>query len=259
MDLKPECLTSEVPVVPASPSIYEAARQLADKFCLPIAEKTTATSYLKLTDTGLALWDKRFKPIQIDFINGKLGYRRQHGGGRNQALGRAIGLKKGAKPFVIDATAGLGKDAFVLTCLGCQVAMLERSPVLSALLYIGLQQAQQHTEIGKLVTTSLQLIHTSAQRWLSQLTLPQFPDVIYLDPMYPLRRKSALVKKEMQVLKEMVGSDEDAPDLLQVALQKAKKRVVVERPKHASYLGEVVPSTHIHSQNTRYDIYLLGL
>ena len=242
-----------IPIIPASLADYAVASELASKFNLPFETQTLATTYLKVTKTKLALYDARFNPIVVDFINGKLGYRRQHGGGRDQALGRALSLKKGATPFVIDATAGLGKDAFVLTCLGCHVTMLERSPILSALLHMGLQQARQHSDTSQLLQ-NLHFVHTSAHIWLTQQR--QQPDVIYLDPMYPPRHKSALVKKEMQLLKDIIGRDEDAPELLKVALEVATKRVVVKRPKQADYLGNMPPTTQIHSKNTRYDIYL---
>ena len=74
------------------------------------------------------------KPLSIDFLSNKANYRRQHGGGHKQLIAKAVGIKPHKNLHIIDATAGLGEDAFVLACLGCQMTLLERSPYLAALL-----------------------------------------------------------------------------------------------------------------------------
>ncbi|MEN8215361.1 MAG: class I SAM-dependent methyltransferase [Pseudomonadota bacterium] len=207
--------------------------------------------FLCLTTERLELRDMttRMGPVYVDFVGGALGYRRRYGGGRKQPLAKAIGLKDGTT--VLDATAGLGRDAFILAHLGCHVQMIERSPVVAALLYNGLQRAEQDAKIGTLIKERLQLIHHDAQDWLLQLS--EQPDVIYLDPMYPHRKKSALVKKEMRLFRAIVGDDLDAPALLKVALACARRRVVVKRPKWAPSLEK--PSFYIESENTRFDVY----
>lgn len=192
--------------------------------------------------------------VFVDFVNGPMGYRRTHDPGRQQPLGRAVGLKPKATLTVVDVTAGLGRDAFVLAWLGCQVHMLERSPLIAALLHDGLQRAYQHPVIGHWVKQRLHFISADALQWLKTTT--QYPDVIYLDPMYPPRPKSALVKKEMQVLQTLVGEDSDAPDLLRMALTCARHRVVVKRPQFASALGNLAPTFCIESKTTRFDVYL---
>lgn len=244
-------------IVPATLALHSLAIELATQFQLTVVSHPTEDLFLSLTSNGLALCDQRhiYKPIYVDFVYGTLNYRRLHGGGRKQALGRAIGLKPGINPTVIDATAGLGKDAFILSWLGCQVQMIERCSAIAALLHNGLQRAIQDKEIGTWISQRLQLIHSDTRHWLSQLT--EKPDVIYLDPMYPHRQKSALVKKEMRIFREIVGDDEDADELLHLALQQAKKRVVVKRPKTALPLIEK-PTLQIQSENTRYDVYLIG-
>jgi 16S rRNA (guanine1516-N2)-methyltransferase len=199
--------------------------------------------------------------VTIDFSGGKSGHRRQFGGGRGQPLAKAIGLKGGANPTVIDATAGLGKDAFVLACLGAQVMLIERSPILAALLEDGLGRASHDTELKTIVTDRMNLIATDAIEWLTNLPTEQHPDVIYMDPMYPHRNKSALVKKEMRVLRELIGDDEDASQLLHVALTWVKQRVTVKRPRTAPILGGSIlnnrkPNSTVESKNTRYDIYV---
>lgn len=204
---------------------------------------------------GLAGTEDDFKSnVHIDFVHGKLAHRRQFGGGRGQALTKAIGMKHGINPTVVDATAGLGRDAFILASLGAQVTMVERSPILAALLEDGLQRLANESELSD--CAQLQLVHANAIEWLQQQSKKNIrPEVVYLDPMYPHRSKSALVKKEMRVLRALVGDDDDAGLLLQAARQCATKRVVVKRPKGAPQVGNGKPSGNVQSKNTRYDIY----
>ena len=199
--------------------------------------------------------------ITIDFCGGKTQHRRHFGGGRGQPLAKAIGLKGGVNPTVVDATAGLGKDAFVIANLGAQVMLIERSPILAALLEDGLGRASHNPELKTIVTDCMNLVTADAIEWLTNLPTEQYPDVVYMDPMYPHRNKSALVKKEMRVLRELVGEDEDASQLLHVALTCAKRRVTVKRPRTApilsgSILNNRKPNSTVESKNTRYDIYV---
>jgi len=217
--------------------------------------------FLKLTPERLELHftGEKLQPIYVDFVKGRLGYRRYHGGGRKQPLGRAVGLTPGKELTIFDITAGLGRDAFVLACLGCQVLMIERSPLLVSLLQDGLQRLQQYeiTLAKQALTERLNLYYGDAQQILLNLSMNNYPQVIYLDPMYPPRQKSALVKKEMRILRQLVGDDLDAPALLKLALNRVQQRVVVKRPQSAPFLAEITPTFSISSENTRYDIYLV--
>ncbi len=249
--------------VTADPSVHPAqAAALAAGLDLPLVvpPHPVVTPYL------LALMPDRLElrelgpgapgPVYVDFVAGAVAHRRLFGGGRGQPLARAIGLKRGATPTVIDATAGLGRDAFVLACLGCTVHLLERSPIIAALLRDGLERAVLDAVIGALVAERMQLQVADAQRYLRQLDPDQHPDVVYLDPMYPHRRKSALVGKEMRLLRQLVGDDEDASELLAAALCCARQRVVVKRPRLAPNLEGPPPTLAITAPNTRFDVYL---
>lgn len=196
----------------------------------------------------------KLAPLCVDFLSDRLHYRRQFGGGRQQPLARALGLKKAAQPRVVDATAGLGRDAFIMASLGCEVRMLERNRIIHALLEDGWRRLAL---VDRPLADRLQLYLTDSCQWLKQNDQPV--DVVYLDPMYPHRSKSALVKKEMRVLRSLVGDDQDVPLLLQTALSHARNRVVVKRPKTAPPLPGLQPSHCITSRNTRYDIYLTAL
>nr|WP_040890833.1 class I SAM-dependent methyltransferase [Vibrio ezurae] len=202
--------------------------------------------------------------ICVDFATGAVAHRRKFGGGKGQAIAKAAGLNKGAMPTVLDATAGLGRDAFVLASLGCKVQMIERNPVVAALLDDGLTRAQQDPDIGEWMIERMSLLHASSLDALSLLAQDnefQRPDVIYLDPMYPHpenKKKSALVKKEMRVFQTLVGADQDADGLLAPALKLASKRVVVKRPDYAPWLDQVKPSMAIETKKNRFDVYVIS-
>lgn len=176
---------------------------------------------LVLTPEHLEL-RKRDEPklggIFVDFVGGAMAHRRKFGGGRGEAVAKAVGIKGDYLPDVVDATAGLGRDAFVLASVGCRVRMLERNPVVAALLDDGLARGYADAEIGGWLQERLQLIHASSLTALTDIT-PR-PQVVYLDPMFPHKQKSALVKKEMRVFQSLVGPDLDADGLLEPAFCK---------------------------------------
>lgn len=192
--------------------------------------------------------------IFVDFIHGTLAHRRKFGGGRGEAIAKAVGIKKGELPSIIDATAGLGRDAFVLAALGCPVRLVERHPVVWLLLQDGLQRAYLDEELGEFLKQHLQLLSVHHINELDPST--DSADVVYLDPMFPHKQKSALVKKEMRVFQHLVGADLDADELLNPALNLAKSRVVVKRPDYAPYINEQKPTVSRDTKNHRFDIYV---
>nr|WP_024966451.1 16S rRNA (guanine(1516)-N(2))-methyltransferase RsmJ [Pantoea sp. IMH] len=221
-----------------------------------LAHDPDAAMALVMTGERLEL-RKRNEPklggIFVDFVEGAMAHRRRFGGGRGEAVAKAVGIKGGYLPAVVDATAGLGRDAFVLASLGCRVQMFERHPVVAALLEDGLQRGYQNAEIGGWLRERLTLIHASSLEGLSSLA--EKPDVVYLDPMYPHRQKSALVKKEMRVFQTLVGADEDADGLLEPARRLAKKRIVVKRPDYAPPLAGIATQSAVVTKSHRFDIY----
>lgn len=130
--------------------------------------------------------------------------------------------------------------------------MMERMPIVAALLEDGLERAKLSTEIND-ITDRMSLISSSL---IADIALAQQPDVIYLDPMYPHREKSAAVKKEMRVFQSLVGEDLDADNLLAPAIALAKYRVVVKRPSYAPPLAGKAPSTSINMKKNRFDVYV---
>lgn len=236
----------------------KAAHALAQRLQLPLTTEIADAPFLLRFHSGrLELQEVgpgKPGPLFVDFAEGKAEYRRLHGGGRSQPLARAVGLKKNRCPLVLDATAGLGRDAFVLASLGCTVSMLERSAILHALLEDGLTRAKKDASIHEIMAR-MTLRHADALRMQCG---DEIPDVIYLDPMYPHRNKSSLVKKEMLLTRMLVGADEDADSLLDWAFSCRPGRVVVKRPKGAPFLGNKKPPLSIKNKNSRFDVYFPG-
>ncbi|WP_265583952.1 class I SAM-dependent methyltransferase [Chitinimonas koreensis] len=195
--------------------------------------------------------------MRVDFAGGAAEWRRKHGGGRGQGVARACGLKGGATPRVLDATAGLGRDAFVLAALGCEVDLIERSPLAAALLEDGLARAALDAEVAA-IAARMRLYRGGAAELLANWPGAR-PEVIYLDPMFPdTRRKSALSKKEMQAFQAVVGADLDADALLAPARALALERVAVKRPRHAPLLAGLTPAYSLEGDSVRFDVYLPG-
>ncbi|MEW5837259.1 MAG: class I SAM-dependent methyltransferase [Pseudomonadota bacterium] len=203
---------------------------------------------------GLALRDcaaPRDEPLRVDFHAGALGFRQRAGFRRDELLARAVGVKGQTLPRVLDATAGLGRDALVLASLGCETTLCERHPVVHALLTDGLSRA------GELAATArMQLCAEDAMAHLLDPASVGRYEAITLDPMFPERSKSALVKKPMRMFHALVGADEDADELLALALARATRRVVVKRPLHAACLAGRKPALDFRGKAVRFDVYL---
>jgi 16S rRNA (guanine1516-N2)-methyltransferase len=232
-------------VVSADSSMDQAAKNLATYFqSLPLPQGSDRNCHfiLEIGRYGLSLQDQsqpKVRPLRLNSV----GMRRRFSG--RDLLARSIGRRCRS---VVDATAGFGHDAFHLFHLGKRVIAIERSPVVAVMLA---------DAIDRLVplerSDSLQLISDDARRWFAQCDPP---DVIYLDPMFPDRQgRSALAGKELQILRVLVGDDEDAGDLFHVARSVALQRVVVKRPTWAGPL-ESVPDLEYRGRAIRYDVYL---
>ncbi|MCK5902084.1 MAG: class I SAM-dependent methyltransferase [Cocleimonas sp.] len=213
---------------------------------------------LYLNHHHLALYHynkKKPELITIDFLEGKMRHRRLYGGGKGQDLAKAIGIKKNPNVTVLDLTAGLGRDAFVLASLNCNVTLLERNPIIYHLLNNGLSRAlASDDETVRAICKRMRLFNQNAIDYLTPDI--EKPDVIYLDPMFPRRKKSAKVKKEMLFFHDIVGNDPDSHHVLSHVLPYANKRIVVKRPRLSDPLGDFPPDFCITGKSTRYDIYL---
>jgi 16S rRNA (guanine1516-N2)-methyltransferase len=223
---------------------------------LGLQEQADADFALQLGAEGLQfveLGPQAPGAVRVDFVEGAVAHRRLFGGGTGQMIAKAVGVQPGVRPQVLDATAGLGRDAFVLASLGCSMTLIERQPLIAALLEDGLARARQSAEVAP-IAAQMRLLQGNAIELLSAWT-DEAPQVIYLDPMFPHRDKSALVKKEMRLFRPLVGDDLDAPALLAAALALASHRVVVKRPRKAPCIDGAKPSYVLEGKSSRYDIY----
>lgn len=207
------------------------------------------------------LRDFEGRTLQIDFENNKGDYHRRILKGKSELLAKAIGVGKGHKQ-VLDLTCGLGIDAFFLLKMDCEVLSLERSPILFFLL------TQGHKLLHSELRDRWEIIHTDACTLLKlQLTELEKSgqlrfNSIYYDPMYPHKSKSALPRQEMVVFRNIVGADEDAGQVMSLALDLRKAaqkknrplRIIVKRPIDASPLAPF-PTHQFQGKSVRFDLY----
>ncbi len=232
----------------------DTARGIAEQFGFTlIRDSGDQQRYLLLNESGLSIYldGLHYRP---DLVGGRAGFRRAHGGGSKEPVARACGVKPMQRPSILDGTAGWLRDALVLAAVGCEVTALERHPVVFALMQNALWRARQQPQTAAIVS-HLHYYHGDTETRLRQLSAAPEHDVIYLDPMFPPREKSALVKKEMQVLQALAETDL-GDGLLPLALTAAKKRVVVKRPDYAPPLADIKPDHVVESGGNRFDIYV---
>ncbi len=233
--------------------VKTGAEELARELALPFVTTAEADFDLLLVVTSAHLElhdnrDPRVGPVCVDFSHLDL---RPYSPNlsRRQPLARALGKKA---QTVVDATAGYGQDALLFALMGYRTTAIERSPVIMALARDGLRRLTARSSIT--LDKRLRLIEGDGRVLLPSITPP--PEVIYLDPMFPpKRKKSAAVKKEMRLLRALVGDDPDAHELLEISRRVALDRVVVKRPDDAPPLAPD-PSMSLAGKLVRYDVYL---
>jgi 16S rRNA (guanine1516-N2)-methyltransferase len=228
---------------PHDETLQVEALRLAAELHLSLDQQ--ALPRLQLTSDKLVLLAANFSPLFVDFSPSAWRSRRE--AGKTQGLVRACKPQKGLR--ILDATAGWGNDAAILASFGADVLMIERQPVIAALLEDGLRRMRLEPSAA----LALSLVKQDTKEYLKQLTPEDYPDVIYIDPMHPVRKKSALVKKEMQVLQQAIGADDDASDLLALALTRVRHKVVVKWPQRLACLGK--PNQSFGGKTVRFDVY----
>jgi len=218
------------------------ARELQIPFIAPGAE-SDAPLLLVQTSSHLELHDRRRnETVRVQIKRTDMATRRVN---RRDPLARALGRAD----VVIDATAGLGGDTLLMLCLGYGVIAFERNAVVAALLHDGVRRG---IDDGLIDAARVHVVNADARMRLPELAPP--PEVIYLDPMFPpKRKKSAAVRKELRLLRELTGADDDAGELLAVSRQCAR-RVVVKRPIDAPALAPDFTASY-RGRLVRYDAY----
>jgi 16S rRNA (guanine1516-N2)-methyltransferase len=179
--------------------------------------------------------------------------KRRVSAGKKQLLARAVGLPKHPGLALLDATAGLGRDGFTLAALGARVTLAERNPTVAALLRDAHARALADPDAAE-AAARIEIVEADGRTLCPPGGEARF-DVVYADPMYPERGKTALAGKEMQLLRELTGGDPDADGLQDL---NARRRVVVKRPVKAPPLAGHPPSLALAGTQARFDIYLSG-
>lgn len=209
--------------------------------------------YLKVSRDGLSLMRDGME-LRPDFA--EMLPRIKQGALQREMLVKAARVKGVEAPRAVDATAGLGEDSLLLAAAGFTVTLCEADPVIAALLEDALARASAHEVLGSIV----ERMHLVAGD--SRITLARAgastgaqPDVVYLDPMFPGRTKSAAVKKKFQLIHGLERPTEplDEESLLQAALAAHPRKVVIKRPVKGPYLAGVKPSHAIAGKAVRYD------
>ncbi len=232
-------------------------QQLAQHLRVPLYQAVTEiaqeTFFLTWRDGCLKLLDTELLKkggLTVD-IEPRPGEQRSWPAPKEGALAHAIGRKT---KTVLDATTGWGQDSLHIFRMGYDVQCIERSPIMLELLSDAFKRLSQQPWVQNLALTPPALLAGNAIDLLANL--PQAPDCIYLDPMFPpKRKKSALAKKALLVLRELLGDDEDKNLLFTTALNATAKKVVVKSPDYAEPLGGK-PSESFHGKLCRYDVYL---
>ena len=173
-------------------------------------------------------------------------------------LVKASRLKNpGEDPVAIDATAGMGEDSLLLAAAGYRVYLYEINPVIAALLRDSLQRASLVSELKEPVSR----MHVREGNSIGALSGPDWkthpPDLVLLDPMFPERKKSGLIKKKFQLLQKLERPCSDEEELLMAAWQAKPRRIVVKRPLKGPYLAGRKPDYSMPGKAIRYDCYIL--
>lgn len=171
-----------------------------------------------------------------------------------ELLVRAARVRGVERPSAVDATAGLGEDSLLLAASGFSVTMFERDPVIAALLRDALERAAADPALAEVVAR-MELVEGDSVAALR--SLPEPPDVVFLDPMFPERTKSAAVKKKFQLLHRLEAPCDDEAELLDAALAAGPRKVVIKRPPKGPWLAGAKPSHSLSGKAVRYDVIVV--
>jgi 16S rRNA (guanine1516-N2)-methyltransferase len=207
------------------------------------------------------LENPKLSPLSVDFLSGTLKQRFKTGTSKNEPLAKALGLRGFEHPpTILDSTAGLGTDAFIMSGMGCRVRSIEKSPVIFELLQDGLARLRAGVWAEPWISTAARLKFEKgdALEIMRKLDQRSRTDIVYLDPMFPeeTHSKSALPKRTMQIFRRLLGSEDDEKALLEAALRAAKARVVVKRPPHAPPIAGS-PTHQVEGKSARFDVYVV--
>ena len=228
------------------------AQALSRKLGIPFFDEKTQKRFFLCVDERLSLEvndGEKAGSLSIDYSSGAINFRRLSG---KQLLLKAVG---GSGKNVLDSTAGLGRDAFILASFGCKVRAIEKSPIIGELVLDALARCQSDERLKK-ISGRLEFFVGESLGFIKTLAVNSF-DTLYIDPMYPEKKKTALPKKEMIVLQKFFGTEPEEVNLQEIFEEGAKKfrRIVVKRPIKGP---ELFPGVKVkfRGSTTRFDVYV---
>lgn len=213
-------------------------------------------------DDEVLFWqDEAKQKLNVDFASPKQLWRFSKLNKAQEPLLRAFKWKNGEMQSLWDLTAGLGRDGGLLAYSGFNVMLFERNPTLQILLSESIHALKN--ELPEMAER-IALNRVNSIEYLAMALADSsihLPNNCYLDPMYPHRKKSALVKLDLRMVRDLVGDDPDSTELLKLAIELLKtgrdlERVVVKRPAKSEYLGDLKPNYSVDAPNTRMDVYI---
>ena len=224
----------------------DAALKLAQRVDAPLAKEPGEHLTLLLDDTGLSLMGYGLS-YQGDF---EKMLRRISGGRLQHEMLAHVAKTKSPNPTAIDATAGMGEDAILLAACGYEVTLYEQNPVIAALLKDAMRRAKGHPVLGEIIER-MHLVEGDSIEGMK--SVPDAPDLIYLDPMFPARQKSGLINKKLQLIQKLEQPCFEEEALLEAAILAHPKKIIIKRPLKGANLAGKKPSYTIKGKAIRYD------
>jgi len=228
------------------------AKEIAEKLNIPFVNEKPSSLHLFLEKGCLSLTDGQ-NSICGDFS--KLLRRVKPNNINTEFMVKAAKIKGLTDtPTAVDATAGLGEDSFLLAGAGYNVILFERDPIISALLQNTIERALANPEISEIAGRMTAITGDSIEE-LNKLSFT--PDLVLLDPMFPERNNSALVKKKFQLIHHLEAPCDQEQELLSAAINANPRRILIKRPLKGSFLADKKPSYSLKGKAIRLDCIVL--
>lgn len=228
----------------------EKAKKIAERLNIEIItnNKEKFDILLSMDESGLALVSDNMK-LYGDFS--KSIKRLKQSNLQKEMLIHAVKIKGEKENLIaIDATAGLGEDSILLAAYGYNVELYEKNPIISELLKDAMERAEKISELKDII--GRMKVHNE-DSIIAMQNLKYKPDIILLDPMFPERTKSALIKKKFQILHKIENPCSDENEMLSSAIKANPKKLVIKRPLKGEYLAGVKPDYSLKGSSIRYD------
>lgn len=228
------------------PASAQAAAALAVQIGIPLSDTPGEALTLQVDQEGVSLTGfglrvrGDFEPLLHRLTDGRL----------NHEMLVKITKTKSAHPIAVDATAGLGEDALLLAAAGYEVILFEQDPVIAVLLRDAMERGKKHPVLRETIGRMKLIVGDSIALMPAMVGSP---DLVYLDPMFPERRKSGLINKKLQLLQKLERPCAAEDELLQAALSVQPQKIVIKRPLKGAYLAGRKPGYSVKGKTIRYD------